>query len=88
MKTNAWQLLLGPLCLASGMAWAQSCWMEDAQEFQLGVHKGVKGTCSNGGREVSCTYHDDGHKECLGPEGTYSGDVVGALVASACGCGS
>ena len=72
-------LFAGPLALA--------CTIEQAREFHEGTHKGLKGTCSNSGLEVSCIDQGTQGYACSGPDGNFQGSDLATLVFSACGCG-
>ena len=65
-----------------------TCKLENQREVQVGTSTGVAGECSNSGARLSC-FSDGENTErmsCEGPQGTYNGPDMQALIASACGC--
>jgi hypothetical protein len=69
--------------VGAGSTLASDCGIDNAAQ----TDSGVSGTCSSNGEPVECSYAIDGSVSCTGPEGTFSGDNLDALVMSACGCG-
>ena len=72
----------------SGLAGA--CDIENKQEIHVGGGAGVEGKCSNNGHSVQCLGEGGGADKltCNGPEGSYSGSDLQALISTACGCGA
>lgn len=70
-----------------GAAAASDCAINNVVQTDSGPNSGVTGICSNNGEPIECTYAIDGSVACTGPEGTFNGDNLDALVMSACGCG-
>lgn len=65
-----------------------ACSIQDVQNVQIGVSKGIEGRCSNNGLPISCVFIDGDGISCDGPGGSYSGDDLKGLTFSACGCSS
>lgn len=72
----------------AGAAAASDCGIENAARTEVGPNGGVTGTCSNNGGTVDCSYGIEGEITCNGPEGTFNGNDLDGLIASACGCGA
>ena len=72
----------------TGATAASDCGIENAARTELGPNGGVTGTCSNNGGTVDCSYGIEGDITCNGPEGTFNGEDLDDLIASACGCGA
>ena len=72
--------------LSAGVA--ADCDIDNKREIQVGVSTGVGGECSNSGSAVECFGEGDEATSmtCDGPEGSYSGSDLPALISSACGC--
>ncbi len=65
-----------------------ACSIQNRKDTQVGSSKAIEGTCSNSGLPITCQIADDGGISCDGPEGSYNGYDLNALVFSACGCSS
>lgn len=78
--------LLGLLGATSAVA----CDILDKREIHVGGSEGVAGKCSNNSHTVECIRENEGADKftCNGPEGSYDGSDLKALIATACGCGA
>lgn len=78
--------LLGLLSATSAVA----CDIVDKREIQVGGSKGVAGKCSNNSHAIQCVRENEGADKftCNGPEGSYDGSDLLALIATTCGCGA
>jgi hypothetical protein len=84
-----WLAKITPVAMAILLvpaALAQDCRINDAERSDLGPNAAISGTCSNNGLPIQCSSDDKNIVTCGGPDGSYSGDDLDALVASACGC--
>ena len=72
--------------LNSGFTFA--CDIDNRHEIQVGTSEGIAGECSNNAAPVQCISDGEGADRihCDGPEGTFSGPNLEALIATACGC--
>jgi hypothetical protein len=70
--------------------WAVACDIENKREISVGVSKGVSGECSNNASSIQCIDDGEGADRftCDGPEGSFSGPDLLALISTACGCGA
>ncbi len=76
------------LVLLSFSGDAAACSILNRKDTQVGSSRAIEGTCSNNGLPITCQVADDGGISCDGPEGSYNGYDLNALVFSACGCSS
>lgn len=69
---------------------AVACDIENKQEIQVGVSAGIAGVCSNNGNSIQCLSEGEGTDRltCNGPEGSFNGPDLQALISTACGCGA
>lgn len=74
--------------MITGAAAASDCGIENAVRTEVGPNGGITGACSNNGETVDCSYGIEGDITCNGPEGTFNGNDLDGLIASACGCGA
>ncbi len=65
-----------------------ACSIQNRKDTQVGSSKAIEGTCSNNGLPITCQIDDSGGISCDGPEGSYNGYDLNALVFVACGCSS
>ena len=86
MKTKILRVSFPALLLAAGTACGQPCEIENAGDVKFGVHKSIQGTCSNNGLKIICYYETSRRLDCIGPDGSFSGDDADNVIASACGC--
>ena len=69
---------------------AVACDIENKQEIEVGGNSGVAGECSNNGKSIQCLNEGRGADRftCNGPQGSFSGPDLRALIATTCGCGA
>ena len=84
MKRTVIGCIVAAILLLHGVA--SACSIQDRKDVQIGDNKGVVGVCSNNGAAISCTFVAGEGITCNGPEGSYNGDDLNALIFSACGC--
>tara|TARA_R110002072_G_scaffold136682_1_gene279190 strand:+ start:180 stop:500 length:321 start_codon:yes stop_codon:yes gene_type:complete len=80
-------LLFGLLGLLNAGS-AAACDIDNKREIQVGNNNGVAGECSNNGAPIQCINDGQGagRFNCDGPEGSYSGPNLQALISTTCGC--
>lgn len=69
---------------------AVACDIENKHEIHVGGSAGVAGKCSNNGHSIQCLSDTEGADSftCNGPEGSFDGPGLQALISTACGCGA
>ncbi len=69
---------------------AAACDLENKREIQVGTNEGIAGVCSNNAAPIQCISdgQGEGRFNCNGPEGSFSGPNLQALIATTCGCGA